>query len=361
MLSRTFPFRTALLCLLFSGAVIAQQQTWTFVVSGDSRNCGDVVMPAIARGAAAENAAFYWHLGDYRAIYRFDQDYAQLHKPARPGDPMLITAYLANAWQDFIDNQLHAFGNIPVYLAFGNHELIPPKTREELIAQFSDWLDNSSIREQRLKDDPHDHTVKGYYHWIRDGIDFVTLDNASPEQFDAKQMKWMQAVLHRDELDSSVRGLVVGMHEALPESISSNHSMDQSVEGQQSGRKVYEGLLDFKEKSGKPVYVLASHSHFYMEGIFNTEYWRSHGGVLPGWIVGTAGAERYALPPAARDAKAAKTNVYGYLVATVGASKEDPIHFEFRELRESDVPPGVVSRFTPEFVHDCWVGNSQAH
>ncbi len=165
-------------------------------------------MPAIAKGAAAENAAFYWHLGDYRAIYRFDQDYAQLHKPARPSDPMLISAYLANAWQDFIDNQLHAFGNVPVYLAFGNHELIPPKTREELVAQFSDWLDNPSIREQRLKDDPHDHTVKGYYHWIRDGIDFLTLDNASPDQFDAKQMKWVQAVLHRDELDSSVRSLV---------------------------------------------------------------------------------------------------------------------------------------------------------
>ncbi len=58
------------------------------------------------------------------------------------------------------------------------------------------------------------------------------------------------------------------MHEALPESISSNHSMDQSPDGQQSGRKVYEWLLDFKKKSGKPVYVLASHSHFYMDGIF---------------------------------------------------------------------------------------------
>ena len=46
----------------------------------------------------------------------------------------------------------------------------------------------------------------------------------------------------------------------------------------------------------RSVYVLASHSHYYMENIYNTEHWRLHGGVLPGWIVGTAGAVRYPLP-----------------------------------------------------------------
>ena len=39
---------------------------WTFAVSGDSRNCGDFVMPAIAAKVKAENDAFYWHLGDFR-------------------------------------------------------------------------------------------------------------------------------------------------------------------------------------------------------------------------------------------------------------------------------------------------------
>jgi hypothetical protein len=48
------------------------QQPWTFAVSGDSRNCGDVVMPAIAAGVHQDQAAFYWHLGDFRAIYDFD-------------------------------------------------------------------------------------------------------------------------------------------------------------------------------------------------------------------------------------------------------------------------------------------------
>jgi hypothetical protein len=42
-----------------------------FAVSGDSRNCGDIAMPAIAAGVRKDGAQFYWHLGDYRAIYDF--------------------------------------------------------------------------------------------------------------------------------------------------------------------------------------------------------------------------------------------------------------------------------------------------
>jgi hypothetical protein len=170
-------------------------------------------------------------------------------------------------------------------------------------------------------------------------------------------MKWIQAVLNRDEGNASVRAVIVGMHEALPESISRDHSMNQSLIGQDSGRQVYTWLLEFKQRSKKPVYVLASHSHFYMEGIFNTEYWRTHGGVLPGWIIGTAGAERYTLPPNAADAKSAKAHVYGYVLATVNSSKDDPVHFDFEQLKETDVPANVVSRFTADLVHECWAGN----
>jgi hypothetical protein len=314
-------------------------------------------MPAIAQGTASNQAVFYWHLGDFRAIYMFDQDYQALHESADPKAPMNIAAYLGNAWQDFIENQLAPFGRIPVFLALGNHELIPPKTRDQALLEFADWFDANDIREQRLRDDPHDHAVKAYYHWMKDGIDFVTLDNASPDQFDAQQMKWIQAVLNRDEGNASVRAVIVGMHEALPESISRDHSMNQSLIGQDSGRQVYTWLLEFKQRSKKPVYVLASHSHFYMEGIFNTEYWRTHGGVLPGWIIGTAGAERYTLPPNAADAKSAKAHVYGYVLATVNSSKDDPVHFDFEQLKETDVPANVVSRFTADLVHECWAGN----
>jgi hypothetical protein len=337
-------------------AHIPAQSTWHFAVSGDSRNCGDVVMPAIARGAQADKAEFYWHLGDFRAIYRFDQDYWQTHLTPDPR-AMNIAGYLDGAWRDFIDNQLGPFAPMPVFLGVGNHELIPPKTRQDLVAQFSDWLNAPAIRDQRLRDNPRDYTVRTYYHWMKDGIDFITLDNASPEQFDMAQLSWFKNLITRDQTDGSVRAVILGMHEALPQSISSNHSMDQSAQGEQSGQQVYQWLLQFKQNSQKPVYVLASHSHFYMDGIFNTEFWRTHGGVLPGWIIGTAGAERYPLPPNSGDAKQAKTRVYGYLIATVSESKDDPVHFEFREVQESDVPADIVSRYTSALVHDCWVNN----
>jgi hypothetical protein len=310
-------------------------------------------MPAIAKGAIANGAEFYWHLGDFRAIYRFDQDYAQEQNATDTG-ALNISKYLHGAWQDFIDNQLKPFGRLPVYLAFGNHELIYPMTREQLLADFSFWLNDPAIREQRLADG--EEAVEAYYHWMKNGIDFITLDNSASD-FDPAQMKWIRRTLDRDAADDRVRALVVGMHEALPESISRDHSMNQTPGGTEHGLAVYQWLLDLKAKTQKPVYVLASHSHFYMAGIFDTEYWRTHGGVLPGWIIGTAGAERYKLPADAADATEAKAHVYGYLLGRVSDSKTDPIRFQFKELKTSDVPRDVMSRFTPQFVEACWAGN----
>jgi len=72
---------TMLMTLLVS-TVLAQtprhQQNapdWNFAASGDSRNCGDIVVPSIAASAKKNKAAFYWHLGDLRAIYGIDEDY----------------------------------------------------------------------------------------------------------------------------------------------------------------------------------------------------------------------------------------------------------------------------------------------
>ena len=61
-------------------------QTWTFAVSGDSRNCGDVVMPAMAADASKHNVSFYWHLGDLRWITAPDQDFVQRTRPAGETD-----------------------------------------------------------------------------------------------------------------------------------------------------------------------------------------------------------------------------------------------------------------------------------
>jgi hypothetical protein len=37
-------------------------------------------MPSIAMAARANQASFYWHLGDLRAIYDFDEDFKALHQ-----------------------------------------------------------------------------------------------------------------------------------------------------------------------------------------------------------------------------------------------------------------------------------------
>ena len=333
---------------------------WRFAVSGDSRNCGNVVMPAIAAGARKSEAEFYWHLGDLRKIYDFDEDIR--HEPERLGKPLSIVDYENAAWPDFLQNQIVPFGSMPVLIGIGNHETIPPKSREEYIAQFGEWLASPALQRQRRLDDPADPRLRTYFHWIDRGVSFIYLDNATPDQFDSAQVNWFEKVLAKDVREWSVQNIVVGMHEALPDGLAADHSMSASPAGQVSGRRVYHDLLKAQGESGKRVYVLASHSHFYMDGVYNSDYWRTHGGVLPGWIVGTAGAVRYALPPDAHQARAARTNVYGFLLGTVNPSSgsKGGIRFEFVELKESDVPPAVVNRFKPDFVHWCFAENSEA-
>ena len=73
--------------------------------------------------------------------------------------------------------------------------------------------------------------------------------------------------------------------------------------------KVYDMLQKTQVLTGpvakrKYVYVFASHSHYFEENIYNTE--EHMGKVLPGWIIGTGGAEQY------RD-----TIMYGYLQVKV--------------------------------------------
>ncbi len=151
--------KLAVLTALLASAATAQtshhqQKTpdWNFAVSGDSRNCGDVVMPSIAAGAIKNNAAFYWHLGDLRAIYGIDQDYQ--NSPEHRGKTIQKDEYLKDAWDDFIQNQLGAFGSMPVFVGIGNHETTPPKTREQFAAKFAQWLDSATLKTQRLADDP---------------------------------------------------------------------------------------------------------------------------------------------------------------------------------------------------------------
>jgi hypothetical protein len=289
------------LMLLGCCSLLAQNRnrgSWKFAVSGDSRNCGDIVMPAIAAAVHKSGAVFYWHLGDFRAIFKLDEDMSPPADLGLHNKPLETLAYLKDAWPDFIAHQIVPFGTLPFYLVIGNHETIPPMSREAWLVQFADWLETPALRAQRLKDDPLDHQLHAYFHWMERNVDFISLDNTTIDQFDAGQMRWLHAVLARDEASPEIRTIVVGMHEALPGSISRMHSMSESPIGDKTGREAYEALWHAREAAHKRVYVLASHSHFYMDNVFETPDWKDK--VLPGWIIGTAGAQRYKLPPETR-------------------------------------------------------------
>src|SRR5438309_8415941 len=348
---------TALLVSTASAQAPLQQKNnldWKFAVSGDSRNCGDVIMPSIAASAVKNEAAFYWHLGDLRAIYGIDEDYQ--NSPEHRGKTIQKDEYLKGAWDDFIHNQISAFGSMPVFVGIGNHETTPPKTRQQFADKFAQWLDSAPLKTQRLADDPHATAPTTYFHWIQGGVDFIYLDNATKDQFSAEQLSWFEGVLKRASSNADVRAMVIGMHAALPDSVAFGHSMSDWPQGVESARRVYTDLVDFKKNTKKPVYLLASHSHFLMSGIFNSEYWAAHGGELPGWIVGTAGAVRYALPPDAPRAKEARTKVYGYLLGTV--HPDGKIDFKFEEIQKSDTQAPLSQRYTPRFVDFCFGKNT---
>jgi hypothetical protein len=271
-------------------------------------------------------------LGDFRAIYTFDED---MVPPAHLGlsfKSMTISDYESAAWPDFIAHQITPFGDLPVFLSPGNHETILPATRGAYLTEFADWLEVPVLREQRLRDDAQDHKLHAYYHWVRGNVDFIALDNASTDQFDADQMKWIHSVLNRDEKSNQIRTIVAGMHEALPGSLADSHSMSESAQGERSGREVYEALLHAQNMAHKHVYVIASHSHFFMENVFRTNTWK--GKELQGWIVGTAGAVRYRLPTGIKSGPKAMTDVYGFMLATVGLDGSISTSFQPLTLNE---------------------------
>ncbi len=327
---------------------------WQLIVSGDSRNCGDVIMPAIAADSARYAPAFYWHLGDLRAIYKIDED--MLDASTKMGQTLTCEVYHKQAWNDFIANQIAPFRDTPFYVGIGNHEVIWPKSEDTFTAQFADWLNAPVFRKQRLRDDPDDHLLKPYYHWIQGGVGFMYLDNASGV-FSDDQLAWVDRVLASDAKNQNVLSLVVGMHEALPDSIAHDHSMCDEAAGNTkgcpSGRRVYQALLLLHKSSGKPVYLLASHSHFYMPNIFGNLLPAEQR--LPGWIAGTAGAVRYAKP---KDSPAGtKTDTYGYLLATVDG--KGSIRFDFQEIQQSQVPEVVKQRYSSTLVPWCFAHNSR--
>ena len=281
---------------------------WSFALSGDSRDCGDLVMPKIAAAVAAEPGGvdFFWHLGDYRRIYDIDCDMLKRKDPGydchkRPTGPLPDQAmgdYLNAAWGDFVEYQLRPFGKTPVLLGIGNHELMG-RTREDVRRFFQPWLTQKLIHVQRGIDAAKGiYTTEGdtSFHVVVKGVDVINLDNADEKAFTPAQLNWLARILAEDARDDSVKTIVVGLHATLPFSTWRGHAMDASCQGICSGRQAYDLLFRAQRLAGPPekrknVYVFSSHSHLFEANVYDTP--ELLGQVLPGWIVGTAGAQQY--------------------------------------------------------------------
>lgn len=353
------------------------KDTWRFAVSGDSRNCGDLVMPAIAQNVLQHKVDFYWHLGDFRVGYDVDEDMKEQY-----GGTLSVADYQKNAWGNFVSDQVKPFGKLPVFLGIGNHELYlrgngnESASHQDFLAFFHSWLDSPEIRKQRLSDDPSASSPTAYYHWKKSPVDFIYLDNSMDPGFEKDQLEWLDKVLAKDRSDRDVLSVVVGMHRALPNSWACGHSMngddgkpeDVNRRSLESGRRAYKALLDFHKDTSKHVYVLASHSHFLMSDIFNTPYWNNSSkpdrGVLEGWVVGTAGAARYRLPECPNGTDPSKcvpkqtlaaSYTSGYLLANVHL--DGKVEFQFEQVTEADVPKEVRDKYGKKFVDFCFLAN----
>ncbi len=322
---------------------------WSFAVSGDSRDCGDLIMPKIAAAVTSETPAvdLFWHLGDLRRMYDIDCDILKREHPdfdcdALPWGQLGETAmsdYLDLAWSDAIERQLKPFGKTPVLLGMGNHELFG-RARDDFKRAFQPWLAQKALHVQRLAD-----AAKGIYtsetetsfHLVHRGVDLIYLDNADEKAFTPQQIMWLTRILALDAKDDAVRTIVVGLHATLPYSVSRGHAMDATCQGLCSGQQAYDLLYRAQNLSGPPgkqklVYVFSSHAHLYAENVYDTPEHR--GQVLPGWIVGTAGAEQYTAQIS-----------YGYL--RVDVHEDGTIVSVFRPILRSSPPlaagPGADS------------------
>jgi hypothetical protein len=317
-------------------------------------------MPKIAASivtkAQQTPVKFYWHLGDFRAFYRMDCDWAKRkdeattcakdHVPyeAIPKELQPTPEYVNAAWQDFIDYQVAPFekAGIPVYLGIGNHELIK-RTPAQYTATFNKWLGQPAILKQQKVDDarkipPRDSQT--YFHFVLNGVDFISLDNANiynqdpgthkPDPgFSDAQLTWLAAILKSDAANHAIKAVVVGMHAALPGSVSQRHAMDKTCESLCHGYQAYRYISAFK-KSGKPVLVLASHSHYVESNIYDTPEHTND--VLPGWIIGTAGAEQY------------RNQIkYGYLLVEVRSNGQ--FNPSFQEVKADPADQNSITKY----------------
>ena len=314
----------------------ADRDHWTFTVSGASSDCGNLVMPAIAAAARADHARFHWHLGDMRRAVKPDIDFMFERRFQTPSTMPTPVDYAALALSDVVEHQLSPFAGIPLFVTLGGRDDIRPLSRLQYRAALRTWLDRPEIRSQRNADGETPRGAVGlpstYYHWRHGNVDFVSLDSMGSNGFDVVQLKWIDGLLMRDLVDPAVRTVVVGSFATLPFSRAEDGSLCATKASVRSGERVYEALARLT-KAGKHVYVLSANAHRYLENVYDTDARRlpEHGGVvLPGFVAGTAGAERQKASEPSDSPDDQDANGYGYLRADVTPDGE--IRFSFRPL-----------------------------
>ena len=211
------------------------------------------------------------------------------------------------------------------------------------------WLIQEPLHSQRRVDARRGFLTNDgdtTYHFLYRGVDFIFLDNGDGQAFTSEQITWLSRVLAADSEDASVKTIVVGMHAALPYSTAGAHAMDYSCQGRCSGEQVYDMLVRAQNLSAPPekhkhMFVFASHMHYFAENVFDTP--EHHGQVLPGWIVGTGGAEQKATPIR-----------YGYVLVEV--RPDGTLDVEFKEVTR-DSPPLASGPGANNLTEYCFASN----
>ena len=76
--------------------------------------------------------------------------------------------------------------------------------------------------------------------------------------------------------------------------------------------------------------------------------------IVPGWIIGSAGAHRYLLPKTAQ--KGAKEHIYGYVQGVV--HPDGSIDFALHELSEDDLVRSKWPNAPLDAIHECYIHNA---
>lgn len=330
---------------------------WVFTAAGASADCGSAVMPAIAAASRAQHAAFHWHLGGFRHGSKVDKDALFLRVMQTPGGVPGILDYAGVAQGDVREHQIKLFAGERIYTTFGAPEEERPLTKYQFQITLREQFEYPELVAQRAADG--DRLANGhglsppYYHWRERNVEFISIDTSSERWPEPAQQRWIERVVTRAIVDERIRTVVVATHEPLPHS--------RALEVDCPPRAVVErreGLYQTFARvaaAGKRIYLLSASQHYFLNDLYATPYWQSaeHGAVvLPGVMVGTAGAERMLAPGSPPDAAPGD---YGYLRAEVAADGE--IRFAFVPLTRAELENAPGSDFEPGLGKACSEGN----